>query len=166
MKRLNKSNRNILKRTILIFGLLCCIIVIIHSCRRKFEELPGEEESPYDITAQVNVNNTESGSKASGNLFATYTKTSRTLIYDINFKGIQPNHINLNQGSLIQLGRLIANLKKEGIKFSSPLHGKLVLNIRAEKALLSNKLYLNMSSVKFPEGEIRGQLIAHKNHQD
>ncbi|SHF78938.1 CHRD domain-containing protein [Pedobacter caeni] len=150
-------------KPVILFSAICCMLVMFSSCKKKSQRPGGKTtETPYDITSVVNAGSTGSGSVATATLSATYSKSNKTLRYNLRFSGIEPGNINLHLGTATELGTLLANLKKEGEKYTSPLIGTVVLNEIGEKAVLENKAYINIISTRFPAGEIRGQLLINK----
>jgi len=96
-------------------------------------------------------------STRSGSAVLTYNPVTRSLTYRIlhnitnasiaHIHGVAPDGINA--GILIDLG--------SGV---SPIAGAVTLTLPQEAALMKELLYINVHSVTFPSGEIRGQLRA------
>jgi len=150
------------KKPILMLSAIFCMLALFSACKKKTQPPVQKKEIEYNITSVVNATNTKTGSTATGTLTATYKKSTKKLAYNLRFNDIEPGSINLHLGTATELGTLIANIKKDGAKYSSPSIGTLDLNEDGEKALLEDKVYLNIVSTKFPAGEIRGQLLLKK----
>jgi hypothetical protein len=151
-----------LRKPILMFGAIFCMLTLFSACKKKALRPVEKKETEYNITAAVNATNIKTGSTATGTLTATYKKSTKKLAYNLRFSDIDPESINLHLGTATELGTLVANIKKDGAKYTSPSIGTVELNEAGEKALLEDKVYLNIVSTKFPAGEIRGQLLLKK----
>lgn len=150
------------RKPILMFGAIFCMLALFSACKKKTQRPAEKKETEYNITSVVNATNTRTGSTATGTLTATYKKSTKKLAYNLRFSNIDPESINLHLGTATELGTLVANIKKDGAKYSSPSIGTVDLNEAGEKALLEDKVYLNIVSTRFPAGEIRGQLLLKK----
>ena len=150
------------RKPILMFSAIFCMLALFSACKKKIQRPAEKKEIEYNITSVVNATNTKSGSAATAVLSATYLKSNKTLRYNLRFSDIEPESVNLHLGTTTELGTLVVNLKKEGAKYSAPSIGSVVLNEAGEKALLEDKVYINLTSTKFPAGEIRGQLLLKK----
>lgn len=144
-------------RTSFALGLICFVAVTSTGCKKKAAE--PEKKVRFEVTSQIEAGYTKSESKAKGTLSAEYLSTSKQLTYTINYTGLEADQANLHHGTPTVLGKGVAVLKKDGQKYTSPLKGSIKLDVLAEKALFEDNLYINLTSLKFPAGEIRGQLI-------
>ncbi|RQO75660.1 hypothetical protein DBR43_10000 [Pedobacter sp. KBW06] len=163
-KRLTQLKGISLKRSVLLLSTAFCMFVIFSSCKKKSNPpIPVKVPTEYTFTGPINAILAQTGSSAIGIFSATYITATKTLNYNIFFNGLDPENINLHQGNSSIPGSLIANLKKTGTAYVSPLLGSVVLNDQSEKELLNGNLYVNMTSVKFPAGEIRGKIFLIKN---
>lgn len=162
MKTLRYSKGISFRKPILMLSAICCTLALFSACKKKTQRPADKKEIEYNITSVVNATNTGTGSTATAIFSATYLKSNKTLRYNLRFSNIDPESANLHLGTATELGALVVNLKKEGAKYTLPSIGSVVLNETGEKALLEDKLYLNLSSTKFPAGEIRGQLLVKK----
>lgn len=150
------------RKTTLMFSAVFCMLALFSACKKKIQRPAEKKETEYNISSVVNVSNTQSGSAATAILTANYKKSTKKFSYNLRFNGIEPESVNLHLGTATALGTLVANVKKDGAKYTSPSIGTVDLNEAGEKALLEEKIYLNITSTKFPAGEIRGQLLLKK----
>lgn len=139
--------------------LVACLCMTISSCKKKNPSPAGKGELT-NLVALLNESLTASKSNATGIISATYSKTTKILIYTVRWNIIDPE--NITMGSAAELDDIVSTFDKSGEKYVSPMSGSLILDEEAETALLNNQLYLNMTSEKFPLGEIRGQLLLSK----
>jgi hypothetical protein len=109
-------------------------------------ELKGSSEVPA----------TESNAKGKAEL--TYEGSTKTLRWTINYWGLTgsataahfhgPASEGVNGGTMITISPL-----------ASPIKGAAILNEEESKALFSGSMYIDVHTAKYPDGEIRGQLI-------
>lgn len=150
------------RKPILMFSAIFCMLALFSACKKKKPRPAEKKEIEYNITSVVNATNTKTGSTATGILTATYKKSTKKLSYNLRFSDVEPESVNLHLGTATELGTLVVNIKKDGLKYTSPSIGTVDLSEAGEKALLEDKVYLNLTSTKFPAGEIRGQLLLKK----
>jgi len=86
----------------------------------------------------------------------TYDSTSRALQYYLNYDGVAPAKVDLH-------GPAAANEKASAVQnislSESPISGTIQLTPEQGQQLLAGKMYLDIHSQKYPDGEIRGQII-------
>lgn len=138
------------------FSLLSVSILLFSACKKDESSLRPPNVI-YDINASLNGK--QAGvdtSKAKAEFKGTYSQ--RKLVYSITFSQIDPASVDLHQGTPTSIGELLVTLKKnDGNKYTSPLNGEITLTLAQEKALLRT-VFVNLTSVKFTRGEIRGKL--------
>lgn len=98
-------------------------------------------------------------SKGSGQATATLNTTSHQLTYDATFQGFAspvtaahfhgPATTQKNAKVQVPLGN----------NPSSPVHGAATLTAAQQQQLLAGQWYLNVHSVDYPAGAIRGQMV-------
>ena len=85
----------------------------------------------------------------------TYNSASRALEYYVNYDGVAPAKVDLH-------GPAAANEKAPSALnlplSNSPLSGTVQLTPEQGQQLLAGKMYLDIQSQKYPDGEIRGQI--------
>ena len=100
-------------------------------------------------------------SAATGNAEVTYDDASKMLTWTITYSGLSGNvtaaHFHgpatagENAGPMVPITQL-----------DSPMKGSATLTEDQSKALTGGKLYVNIHTAKYPDGEIRGQLAPAK----
>ncbi|HEY5083608.1 MAG TPA: CHRD domain-containing protein [Rhizomicrobium sp.] len=86
----------------------------------------------------------------------TYDSASRALQYYLNYDGVAPAKVDLH-------GPAAANEKASAVLnvplSDSPISGTVQLTPDQGQQLLAGKMYLDIHSQKYPDGEIRGQIV-------
>lgn len=86
----------------------------------------------------------------------TYDSASHVLQYYVNYDGVAPTKVDLH-------GPAAANEKAAAILdiplSTSPVSGTVQLAPEQGNELLAGKIYLDIQSQKYPDGEIRGQIV-------
>jgi hypothetical protein len=86
----------------------------------------------------------------------TYDGASRALQYYLNYDGVAPAKVDLH-------GPAAANEKASTVLniplSDSPIGGTVQLTLEQGQQLLAGKMYLDIHSQKYPDGEIRGQIV-------
>lgn len=86
----------------------------------------------------------------------TYDSATHELQYYVNYDGIAPARIDLHGPAAA--GEKAASAIDLPLS-DSPVSGTLKLTAEQEAELLVGKLYLDIHSQKYPDGEIRGQIV-------
>ena len=85
----------------------------------------------------------------------TYDTASRTLDYYVTYDGIAPGKIDIHgPAGAGENGALVANFPVS----ESPVTGKVTLTPDQGTALLAGRIYVDIHSQAFANGEIRGQI--------
>ena len=86
----------------------------------------------------------------------SYDSTAHSLEYYVNYDGVAPSKVDLH-------GPAAANVKAASILdiplSESPISGTVRLTPEQESELLAGRMYLDIHSQKYPDGEIRGQIV-------
>lgn len=139
--------------------LLMLAIVLILSTGFAFPVLAEKTAFAADLkgTSQVPPNDSAGTGKAE----VSYDDTSQTLTWTITYSGLSgdataahfhgPAKAGENAGPMIPITQL-----------DSPMKGSSPLTEDQSKALTGGKLYVNIHTAKYPDGEIRGQLAPAK----
>ena len=100
-------------------------------------------------------------SAATGNAEVTYDDASKMLTWTITYSGLSGNataaHFHgpakegENSGPMVPITQL-----------DSPMKGSATLTEDQSQALIGGKMYVNVHTAKYPDGEIRGQLAPAK----
>lgn len=86
----------------------------------------------------------------------TYDSAVHELQYYVNYDGIAPAKIDLHGPAAA--GEKAASAIDLALS-ESPVSGTLKLTAEQEAELLAGKMYLDIHSQKYPDGEIRGQIV-------
>ncbi len=136
---------------------LCAILT---SCSDKEETKP-VTPTTTELTAVINgaQQTNASGpaptnSTATGTFAGTYSSVNRQLAYTVVYQGMTPSIAHIHRGAPGVSDRVeipFANL-------ASPITGTVTLTLQQEELLLNNRMYVNLHSSAFPNGEIRGNI--------
>ncbi|MBC8986816.1 CHRD domain-containing protein [Pedobacter sp. N36a] len=158
MRTSNHSKSHTIYKSVSLFALAFLVMVMAVSCKKNNpQKRKIQPPQDFNVTSQLNGSTAGSTSTATGTLSASYSRTNKTLTYNVQFTGTKP--VNISLGSQTELASFVASIPKQGTKYASPLTGRLVLNANGEKALLEEKMFINVTSDNFPTGEIRGKLL-------
>jgi hypothetical protein len=83
----------------------------------------------------------------------------QTLAYDMRISGLRGTFtgMHLHRGRVGQKGQIVYTLAEP---VNGPSRGEVEFNAADEADLATQGFYLNISTDRFPEGEIRGQVVA------
>lgn len=95
-------------------------------------------------------------SSATGRMEGVYNKDTKTLTYTITYSGLTPTSGSFHTGQSYEEGPEVPG--GFGANPASPISGSLVLNQQRENQLFAGLFYVNLKSVAYPKGEIRGQV--------
>ena len=86
----------------------------------------------------------------------SYDSATHALEYYVNYDGIAPAKVDLH-------GPAAASDKAASVLdiplSESPISGTVKLTLQQESELLAGRMYLDIHSQKYPDGEIRGQIV-------
>lgn len=86
----------------------------------------------------------------------TYDGNSRALGYYVNYDGVAPLKVDLHgPGGAKENAAAIVNIPVS----ESPITGTVTLTAAQGADLLAGKMYLDIHSRAYPDGEIRGQIV-------
>ncbi|GGE52542.1 CHRD domain-containing protein [Pedobacter psychrotolerans] len=141
-----------------IFSFLFLTVISMSACKKEKQKQVAVTDTSYQVNSKVDAGMTKSGSKATATLSGLYSPKSKKLVYKVEFNAIEPSVIEFRN----EKDAVIFSIKKTGTKYTSPLNGEIILNAENENALINQKYYIQLSSAKYPNGEIKGQLSAKK----
>lgn len=95
-------------------------------------------------------------SSAAGTFTGSFSSSNRTLTYSITYTGLTPTGGDIRQGTLTTEGALEISLSSLN---GSPHSGSIVLSTAQENNLNAGLLWIKITSLGFPNGEIRGQIV-------
>ncbi len=84
-----------------------------------------------------------------------YDSQTRQLDYYVNYDGVAPTRVDLHgPAGAGETAPSVLSFPLSG----SPINGKLTLSEDQAQMLLSGRMYLDIHSAAYPQGEIRGQV--------
>lgn len=113
----------------------------------------------YSASASGSQAVPSNGSSATAQFSGNYNRDTRTFSGTLTYSGITPTNVYIQRGSATTLGTLVANL---GVAVSSPVNVNITMDASAEAELNSGSYYIVIASSGYPNGEIRGQLVAQQ----
>ena len=96
------------------------------------------------------------GSSATGNLYATYNRTTKVLSYLVKFTGITPTNMHFHKAAAGVSGAVVVPIPGP---WTTGMTGSATLTAEQEADMLAGLWYINIHSAAFGSGEIRGQLV-------
>lgn len=139
--------------------IIATAIISIAACKKENQKKNTElKESNYQISSSIDSTLVKTGSKAKGELSGFYSPRGRKVVYMINYKNINPSLIQFRT----EKNEVVATVPKISEKYSPPMKGEILLSTDQANILLAQKLHIVMLSGKFPNGEIKGNVISKK----
>jgi hypothetical protein len=87
----------------------------------------------------------------------TYDSASHAFQYYVNYDGVAPTKVDLHGPATAS--EKAASVMNIPLSESSPISGTVQLTPAQAGDLLAGKIYLDIHSQKYPDGEIRGQIV-------
>lgn len=128
-------------------------VTLFASCSKKEDAAPAPNatlSATINGAQQVPANN----STATGTFTGTYVSSSKQLTYTIIYQGLTPTIAHIHTGAPGATGSVavpFANL-------ASPITGTVTLTPEQADNLLNNRMYVNIHTSTFGNGEIRGDI--------
>jgi len=94
---------------------------------------------------------------ATGNVSATYNKSTKTLNYTVTYAGLTPTAGHFHIGAHGVAGPIAIQFPYVAY---SPITGSTLLTQLQEDALLAGNMYANLYTTANPSGEIRANVVA------
>ena len=101
-------------------------------------------------------------SPARGELVAVLNRNTGLLQWKLSYSGLSGPVRAAHFHSPAMGGEVAAPVISIGRNFSSPYEGRAMLTPRQRADLLAGQWYVNLRTARFPEGELRGQLIEQR----
>ncbi len=156
----NNSNDSTMKKKFYTYYKLIGItFLVLHSCS-KSTMLPPSGVSNISFQATLNGASATpaNASKATGTATFSYNPTTYILSGTVVYQGMTPNGAHIHQGA-IGVGGVVVFVLASGTITSPITFTSTPLNASERADLLANLYYINLHSIAYPDGEIRGQLI-------
>jgi len=142
-----------MKRFSKFLALLIGLAAIV-SCDSS-DDSPTPTPTPTIVTFKATLTPVDgTGSAASGDATLLFNQTAKTFEITVNFTGLTPihGHIHAADGTII-FPFPDATVSTSPIKISSAINDAQIVE------LMANHYYVNLHTVAFPDGEIKGTLI-------
>ena len=141
--------------------ILLVLVLFVTSCKKDPTVTPpaAGESTSLNFSAIINgaTEVPANASLAKGTGIATFDKISKNLSLSVIYSGITPRAMHIHKGAAGVNGPVIIDLATTPI-FPAQVQLNQKLTIGQEDSLMRNLLYINIHSLAFPGGEIRGQL--------
>lgn len=98
-------------------------------------------------------------SRAQGELVAVLNRNTGLLRWKLTFSGLSGPVRGANFHSPGMAGEVAQPVLSLGRSVLSPSEGRAMLSARQRADLLAGQWYINLRTARYPDGEIRGQLI-------
>ncbi len=121
------------------------------------ERLPELAAFSARLTGAAVVPPADSG--ASGELVAVLNRNTGLLQWKLSFSGLSGPVTGAHFHSPGMGGELAPRVLTLGRQLISPAEGRAMLTPRQRADLLAGQWYVNLRTARYPEGELRGQLI-------
>lgn len=120
-----------------------------------------ESANANEQSYQANCNGANQAPPNSSTATATFTgkynSNTSTFSGTLTYSGITPTGWYIQKGTTLANAEIIASL---GAVVTSPLSVSVQLNASAAAELKAGNCYINIQSAAYPQGEIRGKLVA------
>ena len=101
-------------------------------------------------------------SPAQGELVAAFNRRTGLLQWRLSFNQLSGPVRNASFHSPAMSGEVAAPVISLGRSFVSPYEGRAMLTPRQRNDLLTGQWYVNLVTARFPDGELRGQMIEQR----
>lgn len=130
---------------------------VMISCKK--DKTANVSKTNYDVKATLTgaAESQPNASTATGNFTGSYSKSSKELSFSLFYSGITATDWHIHKGDPGVSGPVEISLNPV---VASPLTKTVILTQSQEDDLLEGKYYVNIHSMAYPAGEIRGQLSA------
>lgn len=145
-----------MKRLSIILALAFTTAILFIACSKDEDtNTPGFTQTYQAELRGVHAIPTNSSS-ATGIFNATYNSETGILTYSLTYTNMTPTSWAIHVGAAGTAGPVVFPL---GTITPSPKTGSVTLTAAQFSNLSTGLLYVNITSLGFPEGEIRGQII-------
>ena len=128
-------------------------VSLLASCSKKEEAAPAQTTT---LSATINgaQQTPANNSTATGTFAGTYVSTSKQLTYTVTYQGLTPSMAHIHTGGPGVLGSVAIPFDN----LASPITGTVTLTPEQADNLLNNRMYVNIHTSAFGNGEIRGDI--------
>jgi hypothetical protein len=134
------------------------VLTLTTACK-KDEDTSPPTPSPMQVTGTFSGANETPAvtTSATGNVSATYDKSTKTLTYTVTYAGLTPTAGHFHLGAPGVAGPVVITFPYVAY---SPIMGSTLLTPSQETALLAGNMYANLHTTANPSGEIRANVVA------
>ncbi len=140
--------------------ILLVLVLFASSCQKDDTVTPSAagESTSLNFTATLKGSNEvpANPSTATGFGIATFDKVSKVLSMSVVYSNITPRAMHIHKAAAGVNGPVIIDLGSSPFPAQVQLNQKLTVG--QEDSLMRSLLYVNVHSLAYPAGEIRGQL--------
>ena len=150
-----------MKTKTITYSLLLAAIVAFSSCSKSSNSVPVVTNSTFASTLMGSSETPADSSAATGTVTFTYNPTTYILSGTITFSGFgtPTTEAHIHLGAVGVAGNVVFTIEATG-PFTSPItYSTPALTSAQVTDLFAGNYYVNIHTVKFPNGEIRGQLL-------
>ena len=138
--------------------LLTLGVALLAACKKDDKPVtPANNMMTISATIDNKATVPATPSTATGTLTGDYNKTTNVLNYTVTYQGLTPNKGHFHYGAPGKKGAVIIGF---GDVSKSPITGTATLKPETADSLMAGKLYVNLHSDAYGDGEIRGNVTA------
>ena len=127
---------------------------LLMGCSKKDDMQPASTTTNLVATINGAQQLPANSSTATGNFNGAFDSKSQTLTYTVVFQGITPTAAHIHTGAPGTSGSVAIPFAT----LTSPITGTVTLTPEQADNLLNNRMYVNMHSCAYGNGEIRGDI--------
>jgi hypothetical protein len=150
-----------MKTKIITYSLLFAAVIVVSSCSKSNTVIPMATNSVFTASLDGASETPPNASTATGSATFTYNPTTKMLSGSITFSGFTTatTAAHIHMGAVGVAGNVVFSIEASG-PFTSPINYTSPVLTSAQFAdLVGGLYYVNIHTVAFPNGEIRGQLM-------
>lgn len=139
-------------KTLVRFFAISCLFFIINSC-----DCDDNNSTPSPVIVTFNASLmpvTGTGSSASGDAVLKFNQTAKTFEITVTFTGLTPTHGHIHAAD----GAVVFPFPDASVSTSPIILSFAITDVQITE-LMANHYYVNLHTVAFPDGEIKGTLI-------
>ena len=148
-----------MKTKLFSYALLLLAVISLGSCDDDDDETITGNTVTFTATINAASEVPTNASTATGMGNFMYDKTTKMLSGTVTFTGLTPTGAHIHKGAVGVSGDVVIPLATTPPITSPITLAPIVLNASQETDLMANLHYVNIHSVAYPGGEIRGQLM-------
>ena len=143
------------------FAFVFCALGMVAGAAHAAETTPETGSIPFCVNLSPDEESAPTYGSAVGQGTFSLSRADLKFTWEISFKDLTSRPLAANMHGPQRPGAnagVVFALVGEGQPITSPLRGSLTLNDGQLEYLLTERLYMNITTQKYMEGELRGQL--------